>query len=129
MDEEANRRWRAFVEKLKEKSPIGGRNLEGSQVLIEGNTIRLYLRSEMARAYFRDSVQRESKLAEMLRTQLNMPQAQVILEVIPNSEPTPTPPPPVAQPTLEGEAIVEAIKRTFNGHEIAPEEDEIESSP
>ncbi|GBC92962.1 DNA polymerase III subunit tau [bacterium HR15] len=121
-DEEANQRWRAFVEKLKEKSPVGGRNLEGSRVHIEGDTVRLYLRSEMARAYFRDSAQRERTLAEMVRKQLNMPQAKVILEVMPHSEPPAAPPPPVAQPILEGEALVEAIKRTFNGHEITPDE-------
>ncbi|MEN3000445.1 MAG: DNA polymerase III subunit gamma/tau [Armatimonadota bacterium] len=120
-DEELNRRWRAFVAKLKEKSPVGGRNLDGSRVHLEGDTIYLYLRSEMARAYFRDSAQREEKLVEMVRKQLNLPQAEVILEVLPNSEPPPAPPPPVAQPTLEGEALVEAIKRTFDGHEVAPE--------
>ncbi len=123
-DEELNRRWRAFVEKLKEKSPVGGRNLEGSRVHLEGDTIHLYLRSEMARTYFRDSAQRERTLADMVRKQLNMPQAKVILQVLPHSEPPPAPPPPVAQSTLEGEALVEAIKRTFDGHEVVPDEGE-----
>jgi len=124
-DEELNLRWSAYVEKLKERSPVGGRNLEGSRVQVEGNTVRLYLRSEMARAYFRDSAQRERTLVDMVRKQLNMPQAQVILEVLPNCELSPAPL-PTAQPILEGEALVEAIKRTFDGHELVPEEAESE---
>jgi hypothetical protein len=110
------------VQKLKEKSPAGGRNLEGSRVRVEGNTVYLYLRSEMALAFFRASAQRERALTEEVRKRLNMPQAEVLLRVLPNSEPPPPPPPPVAQPTLEGEALVEAIKRTFDGHEIVPDD-------
>jgi DNA polymerase-3 subunit gamma/tau len=117
-----NRRWQAYVQKLKEKSPAGGRNLEGSRVRVEGNTVYLYLRSEMALAFFRASAQRERALTEEVRKRLNMPQAEVLLRVLPNSEPPPPPPPPVAQPTLEGEALVEAIKRTFDGHEIVPDD-------
>jgi IS30 family transposase len=70
MPEELNQRWQAFIQKLKERSPVGGRNLEGSQLQIEGDTIYLYLRSEMARAYFRESPQREQRLVEMVRQQL-----------------------------------------------------------
>ncbi len=121
-----NQRWHTFVQRLKERSPVGGRNLDGSRLHIEGNTVRLYLRSEMARQYFRHSPQRENTLVDMVRKQVNMPQAQVILEVLPESDSQALPPPPVAQPTLEGEALVEAIKRSFNGHEISPEEAEDE---
>ncbi len=119
MTEELNRRWHTFVQKLKERSPVGGRNLEGSQLQIEGDTIHLYLRSEMARAYFRESPQREQRLVEMVRQQLKMPNAKVLLQVLPNSEPPPPPPP--TQPILEGEALIEAVKREFNGYEISPD--------
>ena len=121
MPEELNRRWQAFIQRLKERSPVGGRNLEGSQLRIEDDTIHLYLRSEMARAYFRESAQREQRLVDMVRQQLKMPNAKVLLQVLPNSEPPPMPPSPT-QPVLEGEALVEAIKREFNGYEISPDE-------
>jgi DNA polymerase-3 subunit gamma/tau len=120
MPEELNRRWQAFVQKLKERSPVGGRNLEGSQLQIEGDTIHLYLRSEMARAYFRESPQREQRLVEMVRQQLKMPNAKVLLQVLPNSEPPPPPPSPT-QPVLEGEALIEAVKRELNGYEVPPD--------
>jgi hypothetical protein len=75
----------------------------------------------MARAYFRESPQREQRLVDMVRQQLKMPNAKVLLQVLPNSEPPPMPPSPT-QPVLEGEALVEAIKREFNGYEISPDE-------
>jgi hypothetical protein len=116
--EELNQRWQAFIQKLKERSPVGGRNLEGSQLRIEGDTLYLYLRSEMARAYFRESPQREQRLVEMVRQQLRMPNAKVLLQVLPQSE---APPPPPTQPVLEGEALVEAVKRELNAYEIPPD--------
>jgi hypothetical protein len=73
----------------------------------------------MARAYFRESPQREQRLVEMVRQQLRMPNAKVLLQVLPQSEAPPPPPP--TQPVLEGEALVEAVKRELNAYEIPPD--------
>jgi hypothetical protein len=99
MPEELNQRWQAFIQKLKERSPVGGRNLEGSQLRIEGDTLYLYLRSEMARAYFRESPQREQRLVEMVRQQLRMPNAKVLP---PSAAPERSPAATTPNPTCVG---------------------------
>ncbi len=121
--DELNQRWQAMVKKLKERSPVGGGNLEGSRVELQGgDTIRLVLRSEMALAFFRAKASREQNLKESVRSALGMPHARVILEV----EETPLDPPPpvpvVESPELEGDALADAVIQNLGGYEVAEEE-------
>jgi len=81
MDDMLNQRWQAFVQRLKATKPIFGHHLEGSYVHVdwESNMVYLYLRSKRGIIFFRDSEQNLHTLTEMVREQINMPQAEVSL--------------------------------------------------
>ncbi|MFQ3609889.1 MAG: DNA polymerase III subunit gamma/tau [Fimbriimonadales bacterium] len=116
---EVNLIWQRKVQEVKQISPAGGRNLEGSRVAIQGDTVVLYLRSELALGFFTATPKRETNLKELVRSAVGMPGAKVTLQVdatqptMPLDEPSES-----ASPVLDGEALVEAVIRDFNGHEV-----------
>ncbi len=120
--DEPNQLWQAMVQKLKARSPVGGGNLEGSCVQVEGETVRLFLRSEMALAFFRSKPSREQNLKDSVRSALGLPHAHVILEVNATPPDPPPPPPTVEMPELEGDALAEAVIRNLGGYEVPDEE-------
>ncbi|MCS7273021.1 MAG: hypothetical protein NZ550_02605, partial [Fimbriimonadales bacterium] len=118
----ANQLWQQRVQELMKRSPVGGAHLRDSRVVIEGNTIRLILASQLAYEFFKQAPHRERNLAHEVRVALGMPNASVKLEVSNEPRPVEPSPPPVAEsPVLEGESLVEAIRQTFNGYEVDPE--------
>ncbi|OYT68869.1 MAG: DNA polymerase III subunit gamma/tau [Armatimonadetes bacterium JP3_11] len=118
----ANQLWHQKVEELGQRSPAGRTNLRGSRVLIENGTIRLILASQMAYEFFRQKSERERNLIQTVQSALGMPNAPVKLEYSQEPPREAPPPPPVAEaPVLEGEALIDAINQTFNGHEVEPE--------
>ncbi|MDW8106495.1 MAG: DNA polymerase III subunit gamma/tau [Armatimonadota bacterium] len=118
----ANQLWQQRVQDLMKRSPVGGAHLRGSRVVVEGNTIRLILASQLAYEFFKQAPHRERNLAHEVRAALGMPNAPVKLEVSNEPRPVEPPPPPVAEsPVLEGESLVDAIRQTFNGYEVDPE--------
>ncbi len=120
--DEPNQLWQAMVQKLKARSPAGGGNLEGSYVKVEGETVRLFLRSEMALAFFRSKPSREQNLKDSVRSALGLPHAHVILEVSATPPDPPPPPATVEMPELEGDALAEAVIRNLGGYEVPDEE-------
>ncbi len=115
---EANLIWQRKVQEIKAISPAGGRNLDGSRVEVQGDTIVLYLRTELAHGFFTATPKREANLKEAVRSALGMPQAKVLLQVD-SSQPTMFDEPSESAPAvLDGEALVEAVKQNFNGHEV-----------
>jgi hypothetical protein len=74
--------------------------------------------------YFKQQARREANLADEVRKTLGAPNAPVQLAYAEEAPPEePPPPPPVAEsPLLEGEALVEALQRALNGHEVEDEE-------
>lgn len=120
--DELNQRWQAMVQKLKERSPLGGGNLEGSRVELQSeDTVRLILRSEMALAFFRAKSSREQNLKESVRSALGMPHARVLLEVGETHLDPPPPVPVVESPELEGDALADAVIQNLGGYEVSGE--------
>ncbi len=124
-DKEASFAWQRKVQELKAVSPAGGRNLDGSRVEVQGDTVILYLRSELAHGFFTASPKRETNLKEAVRSALGLPNAKVILQVDPNTQPAMFDEPSAQQTSapdvLGGDALVEAVKQNFNGHEVEEE--------
>jgi len=121
----ANQLWHQRLEDLKRRSPLGSAHLRDSRIVVEGNTVRLILASQLAYEFFKQTAQRERNLIHEVRAALGMPNAPVKLEV--SSEPRPAEPPPapptVEPPMLEDEALLDAIRQTFNGYEVELEQD------
>ncbi|MDW8052357.1 MAG: DNA polymerase III subunit gamma/tau [Armatimonadota bacterium] len=118
----ANQLWQQRVQDLMKRSPVGGAHLRDSRVVVEGNTIRLILASQLAYEFFKQASHRERNLTHEVRAALGMPNAPVKLEFSNEPRPVEPPPPPVAEsPVLEGESLVDAIRQTFNGYEVDPE--------
>jgi hypothetical protein len=79
--EDVNRRWQAFVERLKTASPAAWRCLAGSYLEVVKGAVCVYLRSEMALVYIRASEQRKESVKMAVRKVMDMPNARVVFRV------------------------------------------------
>jgi hypothetical protein len=79
--EDVNRRWQAFVERLKTASPAAWRCLAGSYLEVRKGAVFLYLRSEEALAYILVAWQRKESVKMAVRKVMDMPNARVVFHV------------------------------------------------
>lgn len=113
--------WEAFVAELKTKSPRAAALLTSSSFRRESETrATIFLRSEAALKPFEEE-KRSKWLAAQLAKALGVPEIQLQFALSPNAEPPSEkklPPTAPVTPTLEGQALVEAIKEDFDGEEV-----------